>query len=498
MAKKRAIIIGAGPAGLTAAFELLTKTTDIEVVVLEETDSLGGLSKTVNYKGNRMDIGGHRFFSKSKEINDWWEKMMPLQPTVDTNYDHQAISADDVMLLRQRHSRILFNSKLYDYPISINWGTLSNFGFATTIKVAFSYIYSVLLEKKESNLEQFYIRRFGKRLYSMFFEHYTEKVWGRHPRHIDASWGAQRIKGLSIVNLLKDFFLFHKKDNGRETSLIRQFKYPKYGPGQLWGKTADKIVEMGGSIILNAKVIGLLQSNNKINNITYLKNGLETHIEGDYILSSMALKDLVNGLNDVPSELIKIAEGLPYRDFMALGVLVKKKSLQNSNIDITSDCWIYINDRNVKMGRMQIFNNWSPYLVRDEKNTIWLGLEYFVNEGDIYWNMTDKEFGHFATQEMIKLNFVQSSDDILDFHLERIKKAYPAYFDTYIYIDKLTEYLNSIDNLYCIGRNGQHRYNNMDHSMMTAMEASNSIINNTDKRKIWDINTEQEYHEQHN
>lgn len=494
MEKKKAIIIGAGPAGLTAAYELLTRTTDIEVVVIEASDYVGGLSKTVNYKGNRMDIGGHRFFSKSSEINDWWEKMLPLQQ----NKNFQPDSSDEVMLLRQRHSRILFKSKLYDYPISIKWTTLVNFGFATTIKVAISYLCSAIWKKKETNLERFYINRFGKCLYSMFFEYYTEKVWGRHPRDIDASWGAQRIKGLSILKLLKDFFSSNKTKE-RETSLIRQFKYPKFGPGQLWEKTADKIIEMGGSIILNAKAVELQQHNETIVSLTYLKNGKKAQIKGDYFMSSMPLKDLVNGLDNVPNEPAKIAVGLPFRDFMTMGVLVKKLNLEDTNNGITNDCWIYINDHNVKIGRVQIYNNWSPYLVKDHQNTMWLGLEYFVSEGDELWNMTDYNFAKFATSEMLKIGLIESPDDVLDYHIERVKKAYPAYFDTYKQIDNLIKYLNSFNNLYCIGRNGQHRYNNMDHSMMTAIEAVKCIISdNTDKRKIWDINIEQEYHERHN
>ncbi len=497
MVKKKAIIIGAGPAGLTAAFELLTKTPDIEVVIIEESNCIGGLSRTVNHKGNRMDIGGHRFFSKSKEINDWWEKMLPLKIDGETPIASHSNHTDEVMLLRQRHSRILFESKLYDYPISIKWSTITNLGFVTTIKVLLSYICSVLWKNDETTLEQFYINRFGRCLYSLFFEHYTEKVWGCHPRDIDASWGAQRIKGLSIPKLLKDCF-FYKKAKERESSLIRQFKYPKFGPGQLWEKTADKIVKMGGSIIMNAKVSRLQQNNRRIESLTYQKNGSETQIKGDYFLSSMPLKDLIKGINNVPNELVEFAAGLPYRDFMTLGVLVKKRELQKSNIGNTNDCWIYINDQNIKMGRLQIFNNWSPFLVKDSQNTIWLGLEYFVSESDKIWNMTDNDFSYFATQEMIKLNLIKSSEDILDFHLERVKKAYPAYWGTYKQISKLSEYLNNIDNLYCIGRNGQHRYNNMDHSMMTAIEATRCITNCIhDKRKIWDINTEQNYHEQH-
>ena len=516
---KKALIIGAGPAGLTAAYELLTKSKDIEVIVFEESDCFGGISKTVNYKGNRMDMGGHRFFSKIPEVNAWWDHMLPMQghPTYDDIILHRPMPVaeggpdpekeDRVMLTRHRVSRILFDTKFYDYPISLKPETFKNFGLLTTLKVGFSYLGSMFHKLPEDNLENFYINCFGRKLYSMFFEYYTENLWGRHPSEIDASWGAQRTKGLSIMGILKDFFgkLFKVKNRKVNTSLIEEFKYPKLGPGQLWDVTAAEVEKLGGTIIKNAKVTKLHKNaDNVLTSLTYEKDGQEFTMEGDYFISSMPVKDLVGGMNDVPAEPARIAKGLPYRDYMTLGVLVPKINLVNkTNIktinNIVPDCWVYVQDRNVKLGRFQIYNNWSPYMIKDLEHTVWIGLEYFVNEGDEYWNMTEEEFAKIGVSEMIKLGLIDSPDVVLDVHMEKVKKAYPAYFDTYDEIDRLIDYLSSIENLYCVGRNGQHRYNNIDHSMVTSFEAVKNILTGSkDKKNIWSVNTEQEYHETSN
>ncbi|MDD6806067.1 MAG: NAD(P)/FAD-dependent oxidoreductase [Clostridiales bacterium] len=513
---KKALVIGAGPAGLTAAYELLTKSEDMEVMVFEESDCFGGISKTVEYKGNRMDMGGHRFFSKIPEVNAWWDKMLPMQGSA--TYDDILLNRpmplteggpdpekeDRVMLTRHRVSRILFDNKFYDYPVTLKMETLKNMGFFTTMKVGFSYLAAILHKKPEDNLENFYINRFGRKLYSMFFEYYTENLWGRHPSEIDASWGAQRVKGLSVVAIIKDIFgkIFKKKNRKVETSLIEEFKYPKLGPGQLWDVTAEEITKLGGTIIKNAKVTKLQKEGDKIVSLTYVKDGQEVTVEGDYIISSMPVKDLVAGMNDVPAEPARIAAGLPYRDYMTLGVLVPKINLENKTklktvSNIVPDCWVYVQDRRVKMGRFQIYNNWSPYMIKDLENTIWIGLEYFVNEGDEFWNMTEEQFSAFGVQEMVNLGLIDSPDVVLDTHMEKVKKAYPAYFDTYDEMDKLVEYLKSIDNLYCVGRNGQHRYNNIDHSMVTSFETVKNILSGEkDKSNIWSVNTEQEYHEE--
>ncbi len=527
---KKVIVIGAGPAGLTAAYELAVKNKNYEVIVLEETVDIGGISKTINYKGNRMDMGGHRFFSKIPEINTWWESIMPVQtaPAKDDAIMKRnaaesylkSIKADikrsasiskkidpekndRVMLFRRRVSRILFEDKFYDYPISLSKETFVNMGFLNTIIVGCSYLVSVIHKLPEENLENFYINRFGKKLYSMFFEYYTENLWGRHPREIDASWGGQRVKGLSIFAIIKDMFgkNFNVKNRKVETSLIEEFKYPKYGPGQLWELVAEEIKKCNGTIIKEAKVIKLIKEKNRINKVVYVKNGQEVKLDADYVISSMPICDLIGGMNDVPYEAARIAAGLPYRDYMTLGVLVPKLKIRNKTdmrtvSDIVPDCWIYIQDRRVRLGRMQIYNNWSPYMVNDFEKTVWVGLEYFVNEGDELWNMSEMDFTKLALSEMVKIGFIDSESDVLDTHLERVKKAYPAYFDTYSELDMLVDYIKTISNLYCVGRNGQHRYNNMDHSMMTSFEAVRLMITGEkNQTALWNVNTEKEYHE---
>ena len=513
---QKVLIIGAGPAGLTAAYELLDKSRDYEVIVFEESDCFGGISRTVNYKGNRMDMGGHRFFSKVPEVNDWWQKMLPTQGAMP--YDDVVLGrsstvvpngpdpekTDRVMLRRNRLSRIFFNSKFFDYPISLKFSTIKNMGFGTTIVVGFSYLKTIFHKREEKTLEDFYINRFGKKLYSMFFENYTENLWGRHPSEISPEWGAQRVKGLSIKAVLKDIFgkIFKKKNRKVETSLIEEFAYPKLGPGQLWDITAAEFKRMGGKIVMNAKVVELIKEGDRLTGLVYEQNGKRITVNGDYIISSMPVKDLVLGMNDVPEKYREIAEGLPYRDYMTVGVLTKKLNLKNETKiktigDIVPDNWVYVHDKSVKMGRFQIYNNWSPYMVSDIENTVWVGLEYFCNEGDEMWSMTDEAFGKMGVSEMVKMGLAANESDILDFHVERVKKAYPAYFDTYDHMDELRDYLNTIPNLFCVGRNGQHRYNNIDHSMCTSFETVKNILSgDTGKDNIWNVNTEMEYHEE--
>ena len=517
--KKKVVIIGAGPAGLTAANELLKDgNQDYDVVILEETKVIGGISQTVRYHGNRMDIGGHRFFSKSDEIMNWWQELMPLQGK--DAFDDKVLGRekpleeggpdpeqdDRVMLVRDRVSRIYYKKHFFDYPVRMSASTLKNMGFFATCGAGFSYLKAAMFKKKEDSLENFYINRFGKKLYSMFFEGYTEKLWGRHPSEISADWGSQRVKGLSIRAVLKDMFskVFSSKKKKREveTSLIEQFWYPKYGPGQLWEFAAERAQEKGARLLKGYGVKSVVCKNGRITAVVCETEEGEKTVEGDIFISSMPVKDLVCGMtgDKPPREIYDIADGLPYRDFVTVGLLVNQLSLVNKTKmktlgNIVPDCWIYVQETNVKLGRIQIFNNWSPYMVKDPEHTVWIGLEYFCAEGDEFWEMDDKECIDFAIGELESMGVIKA-EEVLDSHRERVKKAYPAYFDTYAHINTLIEYLDGFDNLYCVGRNGQHRYNNMDHSMLTAIRAAQAIKDgSTDRTEIWNVNTEKEYHE---
>ncbi|MBE6091831.1 MAG: NAD(P)/FAD-dependent oxidoreductase [Selenomonas ruminantium] len=512
---KTAIIIGAGPAGLTAAYYLL-KETDIHPIIIEKEDFVGGIARTVEYKGNRMDIGGHRFFSKNQEIVDLWEKLLPVQgkkamddkllkrncQLQDNGPDPE--TADEVMLNRHRISRILYMRRFFDYPISLGINTIANLGLMRLMLVIVSYIKAVFVKLPENNLENFMINRFGKKLYKMFFKDYTHKVWGRYPAEIDASWGSQRIKGVSVYKMLAHFVaqVLHIRSHKVETSLIDHFYYPKYGPGQLWQKMKVEIEKQGGEIYLNCAVQELIREKGRIVGV---KTQQDREIEvwhADYIISSMPIKDLVRDIQDdnLPAEVKDVADGLLYRDFITVGVLVDKLKLKNTTKiktlgNIVPDCWIYIQEPDVKIGRLQIFNNWSPYLVQDPAHKVWLGLEYFCQENDDKWTMPNEEFIQFAIGELERIGVI-SAEDVEDSVCIHVPKAYPAYFGRYKDFAVVRKYLDSIENLYCIGRNGQHRYNNMDHSMMTAIEAVKTIkYKKYNRENIWNVNTEKEYHE---
>lgn len=514
--KKKVVVIGAGVAGITAGLEILKNSNQYEVTILEESNNIGGISKTVQYKNNRMDIGGHRFFSKNQEVIEWWESILPSQGA--PAYDDKKLSrdvnlsfngadpekSDLVMLNRNRVSRIYFRKHFFDYPIKMNLATIKNLGFINTMIAGLSYLKAIIIKKPETSLEQFYENRFGHKLYSLFFEKYTEKVWGRHPKDISADWGAQRVKGLSIIAILKD--IFYKSipflhNNKVETSLIEEFKYPKYGPGQLWERAASIFENKGGNIKKNCKVIGVNTQGNRITSVMYHHGEKSEVIDADFVFSSMPLKDLVNDMEEVPRDVLEIANGLPYRDFVTVGLLLDKLKITNNTKmktlnNLIPDCWIYVQDEYVKLGRIQIFNNWSPYMVGNPDSTVWIGLEYFCQENDKFWNMSSEEWTQYGISELKKIDLIDEETGVLDSHCEKIKKAYPAYFDKYNQIDRLIQYLNQFDNLYCIGRNGQHRYNNMDHSMMTAFEAvKNMLSGDARKDNIWNVNTENQYHE---
>lgn len=524
--KTKVVIIGAGPAGITTAYEL-QKTKELrdryDITVLEQSNDIGGISKTENVDGNRIDMGGHRFFSKNDKVMQWWFNILPMQgslPVDDIELGRKSevkgggpdpMLADNVMLVRNRVSRIYFKHKFFDYPVKMNFNTIKNMGFITTMKCGFGYLGSCIHKLPEDNLENFYINRFGRPLYSMFFEGYTEKLWGRHPREISADWGAQRVKGLSITAMMKDIFgkAFHIKNRKVETSLIESFYYPKFGPGQLWEKALNEAKRNGVKVYMNTTVDNVGIHDGKVRKVYFRtpQDGgtLYDKLECDYVVSQMPLKDLIGGIDKTErtEDISKIADGLPYRDFMTCGILVDKLAVENKT-DIRTyrnqvpDCWIYVQDSGVTMGRVQIFNNWQPYMLKDVKNKVWIGTEYFCNEGDNLWNMQNVEFSSLAIRELKKIGLISNETRIEMTHVERVKKAYPAYFDTYAEIDKLQEYLNGIDGLLCVGRNGQHHYNNMDHSMLTAFTAVD-IIEGKDgvtKEDLWNVNAEKEYHEE--
>ena len=512
---KHIVIIGAGPAGLTAAYELTKNEDDCQVIILEETQAIGGISRTVYHNGNRMDIGGHRFFSKDERVNDWWQSIFPDQgaPSLDDKILERDVALaqggpdpqkeDIVMLLRNRVSRIYYKHKFFDYPIRMNAQTILNMGFITTMQAGFSYLFSCVSKKTEDCLENFYINRFGRKLYSMFFEGYTEKLWGRHPSEISAEWGAQRVKGLSIRAILKDMIqkLLPGTPKEVETSLIETFRYPKFGPGQLWETVADRIKAQGGEIRMSCRVTGLETKDGRITGVRYEENGESHVLPCDIVMSSMPVKDLVAGMADAPQDMREIASGLPYRDFVTVGLKLDRLNIRNHTKlktlnNIVPDCWIYVQDTGVNMGRIQIFNNWSPYMVADPENTVWIGLEYFCAEGDEMWNMSREQWIAHGVAELRTMGVLAKDVEPQDAHVERVKKAYPAYFDTYSRMDELRTWLDTFENLYCIGRNGQHRYNNMDHSMATSFEAVRCIReNDPDKHGLWNVNTEKSYHE---
>ena len=517
---KKILIIGGGPAGLTAALELARKGWT-NVTVLERESQMGGISRTLEYKGNRIDIGGHRFFSKSDTVMKWWREMMPLQgaPSCDDSALARPVTLaidgpdpeeeDRTMLVRSRLSRILFLRKFFNYPVSLSIDTLLNLGFIRVIRMGVSYIWSIIYKRKENSLEDFFINRFGSELYKTFFQDYTEKVWGVPCNQIGADWGAQRVKGLSVARVLAHAlgkFVFWKKHDkqGGETSLIEEFWYPKYGPGQLWEIVGTESEKLGVRILREQDVTAVCLKEGQVYSLSIkdLKTGEEREETADYVISTTSVRELIHKMGAIVPEKVKdVADRLVYRDFMTVGLLLDKLKLKSRNMNTTvgehgvvPDNWIYVQENDVKVGRLQIFNNWSPYLVAD-RSKAWIGMEYFVNEGDELWSMDDEAFCAFAEGELEKIGVIDRAD-VKEHVVFRIEKAYPAYLGSYKEFDIIREWVDTIPNLYLVGRNGMHRYNNMDHSMLSAMEAVKCIISG-DKQKagIWEVNTEKEYHE---
>jgi protoporphyrinogen oxidase len=520
MNQRKAIIIGAGPAGLTAAYEFVTRT-DIVPIVLEKSEAMGGISRTIVYKGNRIDIGGHRFFSKSDRVMNWWLKILPLQASAGTqsiSYQQKtrtidgstggptADSSDRVMLLRKRKSRIYFLRGFFDYPIRLSGDTISKLGVVKMAKIGISYTWSVLFPiKNEENLEQFFMNRFGKELYLTFFKSYTEKVWGVPCNEISAAWGAQRIKGLSILKTVQHFLkqTFGKKKKADisqkdvETSLIEQFMYPKFGPGQMWEEVAEKVKAGGGQVLTSWSVERILTDGDRVTGVRAVnsKTGEMRVFEGEYFFSTMPMKELIRSLDvEVPKEVKAVSDGLVYRDFITVGLLLNKLKIKEEDGSPVQDNWIYVQEPDVQVGRLQIFNNWSPYLVADPSK-VWVGLEYFCYDTDDIWKLPDEKMIELAKHELEKIGIIDAKDAI-DAVVIRVPKTYPAYFGTYDHFETLRQHIDIYSNLFLVGRNGMHKYNNQDHSMLTAMMSVDNIIaGREDKKNIWEVNTEDDYHE---
>ncbi len=499
---KTAIVIGAGPAGITAAYELAHRT-DIKPIVLEASGDIGGISKTVEYKGNRIDVGGHRFFTKSARALEWWLKLLPLE-TLPGGPDPER--DDRVMLVRKRISRIYFLRKFFDYPVTLTPETLFKLGLFKSFKIGLSYLRSAFFPIRDvRNIEQLMINRFGRELYDTFFKSYTEKVWGVPCDQISADWGLQRIKDLSVAKAILHFLVapFRRSASIRQedtsTSLIEYFMYPKLGPGQMWNEAAKAMVAKGGEVRLGQHVTGVRTSGTRVTGVVVKDEatGEETYIEADYVFSTMPVRELIAGMEaPVPVDVRRVAEGLQYRDFIEVGLLVRKLNLPDAVGGTIPDTWIYVQEPEVRLGRMQLFNNWSRHMVHDPDHTLWLGLEYFCSEGDDLWRKPDAEFLEFAQRELASIDIIDTAD-VLDGVVLRMKKTYPAYVGTYEQFDIVRAFLDGFENLFPIGRNGMHRYNNQDHSMLTAMTAVDNIVAGiATKDNIWAVNTEQEYHEE--
>jgi protoporphyrinogen oxidase len=515
------VIAGAGPAGLTAALELLRRS-DCRPIVFDADSQVGGISKTVNYRGNRMDLGGHRFFSKSDWVMNWWQEILPVAGSPDElqgfelayqgqkrelSVQHAAQLHDGrVMLVRPRLSRIYYRRRFFDYPLKLNSTTLTNLGLLEAGMLGTSYVKSRMLPRSpETTLEDFFVNRFGNRLYRTFFKEYTEKVWGVACSEIDAEWGAQRIKGLSITSAIRHAMansLGRSRDVAQkdvQTSLIERFLYPRLGPGQMWEQVAEKVCAAGGQVHLRRKVIAIDRQDSRIRrvNVQDVESGSTRWVDCDALISTMPVRELIEQLAPPDAEVRRVAGSLPYRDFMTAGLVVRRMTAGGSHAEqagVPADNWIYVQEPDVKIGRLQIFNNWSPDLVA-VPGTVSLGLEYFCREGDDLWSTPDPSFLDFAAAELERIGLIDRRD-VLDGTVVRVPKAYPAYFGSYREMNKVRSFIDGIDNLFAVGRNGMHRYNNQDHSMLAANSAVDCIVSGSlDKNAIWSVNTEDDYHE---
>jgi protoporphyrinogen oxidase len=464
--EKQFIIIGAGPAGLTAAYELAR--LDLRPLVLESGDKVGGLARTENYQGFHFDMGGHRFFTKVDEVSKIW---------------HEVLNED--FLRRPRLSRIYYNSKFFSYPLK-PLNALAGLGFWESTCILLSYLkWQVLPYRQEDTFEQWVTNRFGKRLFQTFFKTYTEKVWGIPCSELKAEWAAQRIKGLSLKTALVSMFVKPKKTI---KTLIEEFDYPRLGPGMMWKAVQEAIERRNGRVQLNSDVVRINRTGERIDSIVVSSNGDRQTIEGTHFISSMPLTDFVKRLHPQPaSQVLKAAEQLKYRDFLTVCLIVNKPLLFPDN-------WIYVHDPAVRVGRIQNFKNWSPDMVPDLRKTS-LGLEYFCSEGDDLWNMQNADLIELGRREMEVIGLANYSD-IESGCVFRVPKSYPIYDSDYrISLDTLKKFVSSFENFETIGRNGLHRYNNQDHAMLTGMLAVRNLAFG-EQNDLWSVNTDQEYHEE--
>lgn len=468
---KKVVIIGAGPAGLTAAYELCK--TGVKSVVLEKDDVVGGISRTVNYKGYLFDIGGHRFFTKVKAVDDMWREVL----------------GDKKFLRRSRLSRIYYQKKFFYYPLKAS-NALLGLGIWNSIMMVFSYLKAQMFPvKSESTFEDWISNRFGKRLYNTFFKTYTEKVWGIPCDKISADWAAQRIKGLSLVTTIKNALLpTEVKDKGEIIkTLIDAFDYPAKGPGMMWEMVAESIQKNGSSLKMKSDVDRIFWQKGRVTALEIASGGKREVLEGTDFISSMPMQELVRKMSpEPPADVLAAADKLGYRDFLTVSLVVNKDKLFEDN-------WIYIHDPDVKVGRIQNFKNWSPHMVPDPSKTC-LGLEYFCFEGDGLWTMDDADLIALGAKELGLLQLVDPAD-VEDGAVVRMPKAYPVYDAVYMdAVDTIRDFLREVPNLHLVGRNGMHKYNNQDHSMLTAMLSVKNILGaNYD---VWGVNVDNEYHEE--
>jgi protoporphyrinogen oxidase len=463
------IIIGGGPAGLAAGYELTRNNKNC--AIFEKENLLGGIAKTIEYKGYYFDQGGHRFFTKNDEINRIW---------------HESLKQD--FLKRPRLSRIYYKNKFYSYPIKLP-EVIRNLGIWQSFQVLVSYFWSKIFPyRKEDSFEQWVSNRFGKKLYNTFFKSYTEKVWGIPCTEIKAEWAAQRIKNLSLVTAVLNA-VFGNRGNKIKT-LISEFEYPKYGPGMMWNGMAKRITSLGGEVEFGTEITKINIEAKKVKSVIVSGKNGEKELKADHLLSSMPLREMVLKIHPEPEKrFVEAARKLKYRDFLTVALIIDEENMFPDN-------WIYIHAPEVKLGRIQNFKNWSSFMTPDSKKTC-LGLEYFCFEGDDIWNMDDNDLIKLGTEELFKIKLLSDKAKVIDGKVVRVHKAYPVYDGTYKEsLEQVKEYLRSISNLQVIGRNGMHRYNNMDHSMLTGLMAAKNIMGG--KHDIWDVNADEEYHEERN